>query len=240
MIKVNLCLTYFISRDQKMLKKITATFALTATIALSSEASHSAAPSMMVGANISTLGVGGVAGYQFNKTFAVRGVLNYFSHKRTFSDNASQVKGNLRMFTAGLLGDIHPFQNMFRITGGLLYNGNRIGATFTNTQNITVNGTTYTPAQIGQATGELTFRKIAPYVGIGLDTGNGAKGLSFTADAGFVFQGRAKGKITKLTGLLAGGQQAMNDVAIYTANEVNKNKMIKCYPVISVGFVYRF
>lgn len=193
------------------------------------------------GMGVSTLGIGANVAYKFNESFKVRGVVNYFKLSRKFSDNTTKLDTKLRLLTIGALGDWHVMQNGFRITGGLVYNGNRLNGTGKLTKNLTINGRTYTPAQIGEAKGTLDFRKIAPYLGIGYDSGHEEKtGFSFTADAGILFQGKARGKVDSISGMAVNRTQAINDAKDNLVNTANKSRWLKTYPVISLGLSYKF
>ncbi len=194
-----------------------------------------------VGMGISTLGVGADIAYKFNESFKVRGVVNYFQLSRKFSDDEMTIRAKMRFFTAGILGDWHVLQNGFRVTGGLVYNGNRLNLNATPSRNFTINGRLYAPAQIGEANGYLNFRPIAPYLGIGYDSSHEKKtGFSFKADLGLLFQGNVRGKINQISGLAANNAQAVNDAKDEVVREANKNRWLKTYPVISFGLNYKF
>lgn len=193
------------------------------------------------GVNVSTLGVGVNVAHKFNNFFKIRGTFNYFQLNKKINGNDFNVDGRLRLLTAGLLGDFHLFENGFRLTGGFVYNKNLVKANAKASRTFTIHGRTYTPQQIGEVNGSLDFRPIAPYVGIGYDSGHTEKsGFSFTADAGVLFQGKVRGKVYSITGLSANNPQAINDVKDKIVEEVNKKTLIKVYPVVSLGVNYRF
>ncbi len=194
-----------------------------------------------VGMGISTLGVGADIAYKFNESFKVRGMVNYFQLSRKFNNDEVTLRAKMRLFTAGILGEWHLLRNGFRITGGLVYNGNRLNLKGTTSRSFTINGRTYAPRDIGEANGYLNFRPIAPYLGIGYDSGHEKKtGLSFKADAGLLFQGNVRGKIDRISGLLASRTQAVNDTKDEIVKKANKNRWLKTYPVISFGLNYKF
>jgi hypothetical protein len=228
------------------MKKILSLALISTVIFSAAQATQPTTPSsncgkIALGAGISTLGGNLNASYKVNTFFKIRGVINYAKISRKFKDDSLALSGSLRLFTPGVMLDLHPFENGLRLTAGAMYNGNKLSVHGTPSKNITVNGRTYTPAQIGEASGSLTFRPISPYVGIGYDSGHEkCGGLSFNVDAGVLFQGQVRGKITKLTGLLAAVPQVFDDVKTYATNEVNKNRFIKAYPVLSIGLSYKF
>jgi hypothetical protein len=215
--------------------------ALTVSSAQADDSATFGSGKWSVGMGVSTLGIGANVAYKFNESFKVRGVVNYFRLSRKFSDDETAIDAKLRFLTVGALGDWHMMQNGFRVTGGLVYNGNRLNITGKLTRNLTINGRTYTPAEIGEAKGTLDFRKIAPYLGIGYDSGHEKKaGFSFTADAGVLFQGKIRGKVDSISGLAVNKAQAISDAKDDIVNTANKSRWLKTYPVISLGLSYKF
>ncbi len=193
------------------------------------------------GLGVSTLGIGANAGYKISNSFKVRAAGNYFKLSRSVSDGDLTYKGKLRMFTIGVLGDWHCLGNGFRITGGLMYNGNQLNLDVTPNNSHSYNGVTYTPQQIGTVKGTIKFRRIAPYLGLGFDSGHeNASGFSFNADLGVLFQGSARGKIKSISGLAANDATTIENVKEDVVKAVNKKKLIKYYPVLSLGVSYKF
>lgn len=193
------------------------------------------------GVQMSTLGAGAHLAYKFNDYFKLRGVANYFQYSKSINASDFDIKGKLKFLTVGLLGDFHLLQNGLRLTAGLVYNDNHATINAKTIKSFTVNGRTYTPAQIGQVNGSIDFRPFAPYLGIGYDSGHTeSAGLGFTADVGVLFQGKVRGKVDNITGLLRNDPRAINDVKDEVVNEVNKKAWIKAYPVISLGINYKF
>lgn len=193
------------------------------------------------GINVGTLGVGINVAYKFNNFFKVRGIGNYLQLNKKINADDFNIDGKLRLFTAGLLGDFHFFENGFRMTGGVVYNGNRANINAKASRSFTIHGRTYTPQQIGDVNGSLDFRHIAPYIGVGYDSGHTEKsGFSFTADVGVLFQGKVRGTVNSITGLSANDPQAINDVKDEIVEEANKRALVKMYPVVSLGVNYRF
>lgn len=194
-----------------------------------------------IGGGVSTLGAGINVGYKLNESFKLRGILNYFNLNRSLHDDQFNSKGTLQLFTAGILGDLHVCQNGFRLTGGLVYNGNKLDMDYSPRKNVTINGRTYTPQQLGNIKGTLNFRPIAPYLGIGYDSGHQEKsGISFTVDAGVLFQGNVHGKVNSITGLAVNKRQAISDAKDEIVRKANNIGLLKVYPVISLGISYKF
>ena len=76
----------------------------------------------------------------------------------TYNDSTSNVdyKSNLKLNTVDVLADWFPFDNGFRLTTGLVFNANKIIASGrpNSSGNFTVNGITYSSANVGQLDGK--------------------------------------------------------------------------------------
>jgi len=212
-----------------------------ATALISGLAVSAHAAPFSAGLGVSTLGIGANAGYKINNSFKVRVAGNYFKYNKSVNNGDFTYKGKLRMFTLGALGDWHFLENGFRVTGGLMYNGNQLNVDATPSNSHTYNGTTYTPQQIGTVKGRLNFRRIAPYLGVGFDSGHeSASGFSFNADLGVLFQGKVRGKVKSISGTLSNNATAVENVKEDVVKAANKKKLLQYYPVIAVGVSYKF
>lgn len=184
-------------------------------------------------------GVIGELGYQFNTTFKLRligaGFVQYF---KTFSvDNQVYNKVRIKPLKIGLMADWHLWKNGFRLTGGIAYNGDRIRL------NHTITGTLFgQPANVyGNVTARYQYRwAVVPYLGLGYDTGSlGGSGISLSADAGFWFQGKVRSSVN-FTGTGQGNDMIINNLKLHTANLINKNKLMRTVPMVSLGIRYMF
>ncbi len=192
-----------------------------------------------VGVGIGTQGFNAEVGFDIGEMFAVRASGNYFSMSHDVDGDDVTYDGDLRLQSVGLLGDIFPFQNGFRFTGGAYLNRNKVDITATPTSNVEIGGTIYTPAQLGTLDGRIKFKDIAPYAGLGYTSGRGEPGFSFVADAGVMFQGggnvalTASGTANAIPGFATNLEQERQDIQ----DDVDD---FKYYPVVRVGIAYRF
>ncbi len=188
------------------------------------------------------LGIGVEAGYLFLNHLQVRGVANYFQFNHTVAYSHAPFYGEIRLLTAGLMGDYYPFKSVFRLTGGLLYNGNQLKLAVTPKKNVKIHGTTYPTAEIGTIHARFHYYPLAPYVGLGFDTNATSPGFSFTIDFGCIFQNDIKGTITSITGdLISNQQKEINDLNDYLVGFVNSNYWyLRTTPVLSLGFNWRW
>ena len=215
-----------------------------------------------VGAHGGTAGVGASAAWDFHDKLAVRAIANRFNYDRKETVSGKRYKGKLELANFGLLLDWHPFDNGFRVSGGAILNRNEINARAT-AENLRLGNNPYGR---GEVDADVDFRNFAPYLGVGYDGGRGKKGFSFFAEAGAMFQGKARltgsGNVIG-TGRAAGrrcdfaisrsGQASftgMDRVVCETVLKADvereheklndKLKNFKVYPVVALGVIYRF
>ncbi|TCS37399.1 hypothetical protein EDC30_104202 [Paucimonas lemoignei] len=168
-------------------------------------------------------------------------VLNY-----SFDGSTSNVDYDfkLKLRTVDALLDWFPTANQFRLTAGVIYNGNKVDAVGLPTAGTyTLNGNVYNAATAGTLNGRIDFRNFAPYVGIGW--GNAAsrtRGWSLSSDLGAFYQGKARTSLS-LNGCSAGPaicNQIANDVAAENLRLADKADDYRVYPVIRIGITYIF
>lgn len=196
---------------------------------------------------VGTNGFGLGAATVMNNNFGLRAGFDTFKVSADQNDANGSYGVDLKMFTVSGLADWYPWAGKFRTTLGAVYNGNKatIAAKPTGGGTYTFNGQSYTSADVGSFSGEMTFNSVAPYLGIGW--GNPAaqdKHWGMTMDIGVLFQGAPKVANTVTCGAAAisSGQCAnlQSDVAAGAAKLQSDLNGFKYLPVVSVGISYRF
>src|SRR5262252_3381650 len=129
-----------------------------------------------IGVRAGSLGVGVEAAYPISGSLGVRLAADGYRYSRKFTQDNIDYDGDATLRTASLLIDWFPLANNFRISAGGVYNGNKLLLS-TPTQTLDINGNTYTAT----LDGEVTFKKFAPYAGIGYGRPVNT-GLSLTFD----------------------------------------------------------
>jgi hypothetical protein len=172
--------------------------------------------------------------------------VNAFNHdfSKTSSGVDYDVKGKLQSVDVLFDWYVHTGSN-FRLTGGLVFNNNRFDAQAKADPlgKFTINGNSYTAADVGILSGRISYRKAAPYLGIGW--GNALAQDSrwhLNADLGAFYQGNANVQLASIgcatsqtvCKALASDVAALRDSF---GDDLNKYKF---YPVLRASLAYRF
>jgi hypothetical protein len=193
-----------------------------------------------LGIRAGTLGGGLELSTALSQRAGVR--LNVDGYNRTQSSTQDNIQYDmkLKLRTASLLGDWFPFANNFRISAGAMFNGNKFTLKGQPTGgNYTINGNTYTAAEVGSLDATVDFRKGAPYFGLGYGRPINS-GLSLIFDLGVVFQGSPRSKIDVTCGVTAQCAQLQSDAAAEQSKLDDSLHNFKYYPLISLGLAYTF
>ena len=247
--------------------KAARTALLVLAAAVASPALAEEANGWRVGAHGGTAGVGASAAWDFHDKLAVRAIANRFNYDRKETVSGKRYKGKLELANFGLLLDWHPFDNGFRVSGGAILNRNEINARANAADGFKIGENPYGR---GNLDAKVDFRNFAPYLGVGYDGGRGKKGFSFFAEAGAMFQGKArltgKGNVSGGGGIVncnftisrsgqanitgAGCVRNPGNAAVYDRLAMDigreheklndKLKNFKVYPVVALGVIYRF
>jgi len=200
-----------------------------------------------VSADIGTTGVGAYLSVPMETT--VNGRFGIHAMERSQDQRAADVnydtKASLR--TIDILFDWFALEGSpFRLSAGVIYNGNKLAATARPGANgaYTINGKPYTAAEVGTLEGLIEFRRAAPYFGIGW--GNplaiSRKKWHLMGDLGVIVQGPAKVKLVSLgcTTSQTVCRSLAQDVAAERARFADEIDFTKIYPVLRIGAAYRF
>jgi hypothetical protein len=172
--------------------------------------------------------------------------VNAFKHDfdKSSSGVDYDVKGKLQ--SVDVLFDWYPRAGAnFRLTGGLVYNGNRFDARAKPGPlgGFKINGNSYTAADVGILSGRIDYRKAAPYVGIGWGNALAQDGRwHLNADLGAFYQGNANVQLASIgcaTSQLVCKTLASDVAAVRDSfgDDINKYKF---YPVLRASLSYRF
>ena len=181
-------------------------------------------------AQFSSNGLGLGYGTSISSDWAVRGQYNTF--KQSFSGDVgdfgagSTLTVDLNLSSLQVLADWYPSDGGFRVSGGAVFNNNKITVTGTgnvNSKPATVNG------EIKMSDG------MSPYIGIGYSTKpKDAKGFGFIMDLGVMFQN------PKSTLTATGTGVVQSDIDAQNAKVQDAIDKLKTMPVFGIGVSYSF
>jgi hypothetical protein len=186
-----------------------------------------------------TLGGGVEVNYALSPKFTVGAGLNSFSRSKSDTADNIDYDFDLNLQTLALLANFHPFSGAFRLTAGVMHNGNEVKMKAKPTASYDIGGQTYTAAQVGSLGGKVDFNTLAPYLGLGWGK-SAARGIGATFDLGVLFQGSPNVSLTASGGTLSNDPTFQANLKQEEANAEDDIKGFTLYPVISLGVNYRF
>jgi len=214
-----------------------------------------------VGLTAGTLGAGIQGAVSVTKLSNVRVGFNAFSYSDTFNKDGITYSGTLKLRSAQVTWDQYiPHLGGFHISpGALIYDGNAgtANANISGGQSFSLGSQTYYSGNTNPVTGTgaISFNKAAPMIlfGFGNLLPRSQRHFGISLEAGVVFQGSPNAKLNlNGTACLNAAQTAATCLNAATdptvqANVTSENTKLnndlnpfKYYPVISLGFSYKF
>ena len=203
-------------------------------------AGHAAARSddparFSIGVTGGTLGIGPEIAYRFSETLGVRGNATFLSLSHGLNSGDIHYDGRVRLRSGGAMLDLYPFGGGFRVSAGARINGNDGRVIASPASNVTINGTEYTPAQVGTLRGHADTREFAPTLTFGYG-GSFKKGIAFGIEAGALFQDRVRIRdFTSTSPFIAAA-----DLEAERRNVQDDVNDYNIYPIVQFTFGYRF
>ena len=193
-----------------------------------------AAESFALGLKAGTTGLGVEGTWRLTDSVNLRGGYYAFDYSTDVEETGVVYDGDLRLRNAALFTDWHAFGGRFRLSGGVIQTGNEfLGAA---EGEVEVGQNVY----FAELDAKVGWSTLAPYLGIGL--GNAVRGgrWSFSFDLGVMYTGsptvRLNGTVDDPT-LQAQFDEDLERERAELADELSDAKY---YPVLSIGFAYRF
>lgn len=194
-----------------------------------------------VGVKASTLGAGIEYEKQINYNLGMRFGFNYFQFDSDFNVDDINYDSTIDLQSLSAILDWYPFASAFRISGGLMLNGNDGDFTATPDRPVIIGDTLYSAQMVGTLNGSISFNTLAPYLGIGWSGGRDLiEGLSLAFDVGVLFQGSPTIEDFQATGSLAGNSAFQSNLAWEKEKIQDDLDPYKYYPVIALTLMYRF
>lgn len=200
-----------------------------------------AAEGINVSARASTLGVGGDLGYALNDYLNIRVGFASYTYEYDTTEDDIDYEFDLELDSKALFVDIHPFGGTFRITGGILDNGNELNGRAVTTSDYEIGDQTYTPAEVGTLYSNVKLGEDQPlYVGLGWSKALGNSGFGVGFDVGMVMMGSPTLTLTPEGGTLAADPAFQEDIEAEEQSAQEDLDDFENYPVIAFGITYQF
>lgn len=197
-----------------------------------------AAQEHAVGAKIGMLGLGVEYSYPFSERLSARGGIYGSSYSFDQAEAGIDYEFELNWESISVALDFHPAKSPLRLSAGLLQNDNGLSALSNVSQDVTVGGTTYTPAEVGTLRGEIGFDSVAPFFAVGWDWSRN-KRFGVTLDLGVLDQGSPRVSLTA-DGSLLGDPAFEADRAAEEAQLEASLNDLDLFPFATIGLVFRF
>ena len=186
---------------------------------------------------ISTLGAGLEVAKGFSPNFGVRAGFNYFSYGYDATESDVSYDLDLELKNFAILADWHPFEGAFRLSGGILLNGNGLTGLAKPTAPVAIGNANYDLTSVNL---DISYNAVAPYFGLGWDTTFGDDdNWGFAFDLGLIYSGSPDATLN------VSGPDEANPLL---ADDLNRERQelqndldtLKWWPVVSAGVVYQF
>lgn len=186
---------------------------------------------------ISTLGAGLEVAKGFSPNFGVRAGFNYFSYGYDATESDVSYDLDLELKNFAILADWHPFEGAFRLSGGILLNGNGLTGLAKPTAPVAIGNANYDLTSVNL---DISYNSVAPYFGLGWDTTFGDDdNWGFAFDLGLIYSGSPDATLN------VSGPDEANPLL---ADDLNRERQelqndldtLKWWPVVSAGLVYQF
>lgn len=200
-----------------------------------------------VGVTVGTTGLGADLDVPVLPILGIRVGYSGFVYHHDINQTDVDYAGRLHFSEASGLLDWYVLSGGFHVTAGVFGGNTRVDVTGRPTDGTyTINGTTYSAAQVGSLSGQLKFgNSVQPYVGLGW--GNPFRGgpLTFTADIGAIYGGTPSVSLSAQCGPAAppgspACNQVQNSLASERAQLASDVTIAKWYPVLNLGVAFRF
>ena len=188
-----------------------------------------------------TLGLGVELTTDLTENLNLRGGFNTFTYSYSSVESDIDYSLDLDLQSYSALLDWYPFRGSWRISAGIMSNGNELRGNGRPTGgSYDIGEETYSAEQVGTLRMGVDFNSTAPYLGIGVGNAVSTDGRwTFTTDLGVLFQGSPKAALDA-DGTLAGNEDFQRELRREEESLQGDIDSFEYYPVISFGLSYRF
>lgn len=195
-----------------------------------------------IGATVGTDGAGGDLQYMLTPRIVLRGRGTWLQFAYGDDSGSLHYSGRFKLSEGGGFVDLHPFANPFTFSVGAIAGARKVNLTATSRNSVTVDGVTYTPAQIGAAGGDAKLSSVAPFVGLGFDnTFNTRSHFGFKVLAGVAFGHAPNAQLAPESGEALVYPQLITPGLAQAEHDIHSDgEVFAYYPQVSAGLTYRF
>ena len=195
---------------------------------------------LAIAARSGTLGLGGDVMVNVLSDVNVRLGVGFFDLDFDGEVEDVEYDFDLDLLTFPLVVDWYPFENKFHLSVGIILNQTEASLDGRYDGTIEIGDEIYTSDEIGALSGEVSFRDVAPYVGIGWGNAFGkARRWGFVTDLGVAFTGSPDVALSA-SGPLADDPTFLANLAREADDVQDKADKFKIYPVLSANLYFRF
>ena len=187
-----------------------------------------------------TTGLGPAAAFQISENTSCRVGAFFLSLEREEEVDTITYDLDVSLKWMPLLIDWNPGGSIFRLSGGFLFNGSSVKASYIPDFSVEIGGHTYTPDNVGEVTGKIKMQPVSPFLGVGLGRPiSGVSGVSFILDAGIAFTGFTV-NLDHIGGELSPAleEQLQEDLDAEADSLEETLEDLSVYPVFSAGLYY--
>ena len=191
-----------------------------------------------VGLKAGTLGLGLEASWQPLPYLEIRLGGNAYDYDDDSNMADIDYEATLNLETFYGTANFHFPVSPMRVTAGVFSNGNELLMINDDGQDKNIGGITYPGAGVGTLTSATTFSSTAPYLGIGFDFTLAGK-LGMNLDLGVLWQGDPEVTLDA-SGTFSGNPAFDATLELERQQLEDEMSDYKAWPVLSLGFVYKF
>ncbi len=199
-------------------------------------------PYFSVGPTIGTTGLGVEAGYRMNEYFGARAQLSYMGGLNYSGAVNSQTVDSIDYdvkpdwLNSGVMLDVHPFANLFRVTGGARIGAPDVAVTGSGSGTVNVGGTDYTGDVRIKAALDYDM-VVMPYLGLGAEGSPFGNNILVGFDVGAFYTGNPDVRLRQTGGSVTVSQADLDREAKDITDDIEK---INFFPMVQLSVKYRF
>jgi hypothetical protein len=208
-----------------------------------------AAADLALGVRFGSQGLGLEGFTPMSREVNLRAVVSGFAISDERELTGVTYNADLRLASAGLLLDWHPYAGRFRLSAGILANANQVDLDSDCRPGCVVNGRALqaSSADPGRIEGEMGFGSGASYLGLGWVFASRLTAWFWSAEAGVMFQNKPEAELSGSGTFVDSATGQPVPVATLEADldaeqlELERDlETYDLYPVLALGFGYRF